>query len=197
MKRDIVDEIDALVDEQLAGGEPRTGFDFGDPTFPDCPHCGRRWHGLPITPRIATMYALRTFDEDYRAATDHGPVLCPGSDFIGPMPAPDIWPPKSDLSGWGSLRHSITAEIGDGAPGWLEELINTTLATVLDTVADLIGFTSDLTEAMASFEETLAREFGLEDALPVLEYRRWLPAPPENRRLPMPLEYARPIFPAL
>jgi hypothetical protein len=42
---DIVDRIDQLVDEQLAGGEPHTGYDFGDPKYPRCPHCSRHWHG--------------------------------------------------------------------------------------------------------------------------------------------------------
>lgn len=83
--RDIVDEIDALVEESMAGGEPRTGYSCGDPTFPRCGHCDRHWHGLPITERIAEMYADGVYDPEYLVAKDDSPVLCEGSEFIGPM----------------------------------------------------------------------------------------------------------------
>lgn len=93
MSDDILDRIDAVVDEQMAGGEPRGGYDHGDPHYPRCHHCGRHWHGLPITERIAAMYAAGRFDEDYRSADDDSRVLCQGSEFIGPMPAqpPRTW----------------------------------------------------------------------------------------------------------
>ena len=81
---DIIDRIDALVDEQLAGGEPENGFDFNDPDYPRCPHCDRNWHGLPITNKIATMYSWRQFDPEYSYADDDSGVVCEGSDFIGP-----------------------------------------------------------------------------------------------------------------
>ncbi len=55
----VIDEIDALVEEQLAGGEPETGYDFDDPDFPEC-RCGLNWHGLAV----------------------YG---CPGSDTEGPL----------------------------------------------------------------------------------------------------------------
>ncbi|MCX8559793.1 hypothetical protein OS122_02620 [Mycolicibacterium mucogenicum] len=73
---DIIDRIDALIDEQLAGGEPENGWDYGDPDFPECPRCGQDWHGLPIT---RTQWGL--YDEDGNHQTT---VLCEGSDFIGP-----------------------------------------------------------------------------------------------------------------
>lgn len=95
MTPDIVDDIDALVDEQLAAGEPERGFDFGDPTYPRCPHCDRHWHGLPLTQRVAIMYTLKRFDEDYRAAEDTSPMVCEGSDFIGPT-RPPVGPWLSD-----------------------------------------------------------------------------------------------------
>lgn len=82
--RDIIDDIDALVDEQMAGGEPRGGFDYGDPDYPRCPHCSEGWHGLKITRRMREMRWGGAFDEDYRYAADDSEVLCPGSDFIGP-----------------------------------------------------------------------------------------------------------------
>jgi len=39
------DEIGALVDEQMAGGEAKTGYDYDDPDYPRC-RCGCKWHGL-------------------------------------------------------------------------------------------------------------------------------------------------------
>ena len=71
---DIIDRIDELVDEQLAAGEPETGYDYGDPQYPRCPHCGRHWHGLPITQRIADMYRWRQYDPDYVYAEDDSPL---------------------------------------------------------------------------------------------------------------------------
>lgn len=93
---DIIDRIDELVDDQLAGGEPRQGYDYGDPNFPQCWRCGRHWHGLKITERIALMYAIGRYDETYSAAEDDSPVVCPGSDFIGPIPErhPRIYCPR-------------------------------------------------------------------------------------------------------
>ena len=95
---DIVDVIDALVDEQMAGGEPRRGYAYGDPTYPRCGHCNRHWHGLPITQRIAAMYARGRFDEKYLTVDDTSAVLCQGSDFIGPMPAEESATPVSPFS---------------------------------------------------------------------------------------------------
>lgn len=94
---DIIDRIDELVDESLAAGEPEGGYETWsvsdpDPDYPRCPHCQRHWHGLPITARIARMYATGQYDPDYEYATDTTPVLCDGSDFIGPIrpPRPQI-----------------------------------------------------------------------------------------------------------
>jgi len=84
---DIIDRIDELIDEQLAAGEPMTGYDYGDPQYPKCPHCGRHWHGLPITAAIARMYWLGQYEPAYIHADDTSPVLCDGSDFIGPVRA--------------------------------------------------------------------------------------------------------------
>lgn len=86
--RSLLDRIDALVDEQLDGGEPETGYDFDDPDFPGCPHCNRDWHGLAITERIERMRLYDVFDVNYKYAEDDSPVLCPGSDFIGPWATP-------------------------------------------------------------------------------------------------------------
>ncbi|QLF84873.1 hypothetical protein SEA_BBQVALINDRA_64 [Gordonia phage BBQValindra] len=66
----IIAEIDTLIDDQLAVGEPMNGYDFDDPDFPTCWHCGRDWHGLAITERMNEMRALGAFDEGYRIWED-------------------------------------------------------------------------------------------------------------------------------
>lgn len=100
---DIIDEIDALVDEQLSGYSQRTGYDY-NASQDRCWHCGEDWHGLKITARMEEMrqvyqqearrleylgegetgYAESVIDPDYRYADDDSDVLCPGSSFIGP-----------------------------------------------------------------------------------------------------------------
>lgn len=74
MSDDIVNRIDA----QLAAGEEHG-------TSAMCFHCHRHWHGLPITERVAEMYDKGLFDETYRTDTDTSRILCPGSEFIGPV----------------------------------------------------------------------------------------------------------------
>lgn len=85
---DLIDRIDALVDEQMADGEPANGYDFGDPDYPGCPHCHRQWHGLRITKRIESMRWSGEFDPEYSYTEDESPVLCEGSEFIGPRRPP-------------------------------------------------------------------------------------------------------------
>ena len=121
MSDDVVDRIDVLVDDQLAGGEPRRGHDYGDPTYPFCPHCDRHWHGLPITERVAGMYALGRFDEKYHSADDASRVLCEGSEFIGPM---------------SSEANAFTYAM---PPQWLEQLINDTAQYVSAQIGTVLG----------------------------------------------------------
>ncbi|UVK59011.1 hypothetical protein SEA_KAPPAFARMDELTA_73 [Gordonia phage KappaFarmDelta] len=103
--RDIVDDIDALIDEQLAAGESGQARRAADADR-RCGHCGRAWHGLAITARMEEMrreyltqvviarmngeefeYAESAILGDYRYADDDSTVLCPGSEFIGPLPS--------------------------------------------------------------------------------------------------------------
>ena len=88
---DIVDEIDALVDEQLSGYHGRSGYDY-NVNQQKCWHCGREWHGLQITTRMEGMRRVRWYDENYRHADDDSQILCPGSHFIGP------WATRSQLA---------------------------------------------------------------------------------------------------
>ncbi len=100
MTSDIIDRIDALVDEQLAAGEPEGGYESHaaaadpDPDYPRCPHCRRHWHGLRMTERIAHMYRLGQWDP----VEDQAPPR-PGYDFsqyadTAPATGPedDRWP---------------------------------------------------------------------------------------------------------
>lgn len=82
----VLDTIDQLVNDQLADGEPRTGYDYGDPQYPPCPHCDEKWHGLAITERMTEMRWRGELDPGYDHRADTSPVVCPGSRFIGPMP---------------------------------------------------------------------------------------------------------------
>ena len=121
MGENLVDRIGVLVDHQLAGGEPRRGCDFGDPTYPLCWHCDRHWHGLPITERIAGMYALSRFDDDYRFVDDDSRVLCEGSEFIGPMPS------EAD-----AYCYSMP-------PQWLDQLMSDTASYVAAHIGTVLG----------------------------------------------------------
>lgn len=118
---DVVDRIDALVRTQLAAGEPCGGHDFGDPTYPFCPHCDRHWHGQPVTERIAGMYALGQICPDYEAAADDSRVLCQGSDFTGPMPS------EADAYSYPT------------PPQWLEQLISDTAGYVSAQIGMVLG----------------------------------------------------------
>ncbi|WP_131810459.1 hypothetical protein [Mycolicibacter heraklionensis] len=77
-----MDTIDRLVDESLATGPVD---DYNTNRYDKCWHCDRDWHGIAITERIERMRWSGRFDEAYRVADDDSPVLCPGSDFIGPV----------------------------------------------------------------------------------------------------------------
>jgi hypothetical protein len=79
----LLDTIDELVDESLTVGPVD---DYNTNRYDKCWHCGRDWHGIPITERIEQMRWMGAFNETYRLADDDSAVLCPGSDFIGPVP---------------------------------------------------------------------------------------------------------------
>lgn len=77
--RDIIDEIDQLVDEQLQPG-PRRGGDYGQE---NCPHCNQPWHGLPVTAEMKRLQLLpwQKREEallDYSYKHDTSEVICPG-----------------------------------------------------------------------------------------------------------------------
>lgn len=99
---DIIDQIDELVDDSLAReNDQPSDYMSGYRDYPECPHCGRHWHGLRITQQIADMYAWGRFDEDYVAAEDDSRVVCEGSDFIGPQrPSPGWTVEIRPSAGW-------------------------------------------------------------------------------------------------
>ena len=119
MTDDIVNGIDQLVDDQIAGGERSAPGRFGGSAeYPRCSHCDREWHGLPITERIAKMDKRSEFDEGYRAETDDSRVLCRGSDYIGPMPLELVPLTMTGDSGFCQF------------PKWLDALIDDTWGLV-------------------------------------------------------------------
>ncbi|OCH80987.1 hypothetical protein [Gordonia sp. UCD-TK1] len=100
---DLIGDIDALIDDQLAQGEAVAEARADDADRP-CGHCGSDWHGLPITERLEEMrleygnrvaearrrgeepeYADSAIIDGYRYADDDSEVLCPGSEFIGAL----------------------------------------------------------------------------------------------------------------
>lgn len=122
---DIVDRIDQLVDEQLANYDNRSGYDHNIQQD-KCPHCDMDWHGLAITARIAIM-KITGYDEAYSYAEDDSPVLCPGSQHDGPVPA-DI------LENREKLAESV-APITDAL---LDNLFNPVARLSLDTTFESI-----------------------------------------------------------
>lgn len=84
---DIIDRIDELVDEQLQ--QEASGYDHNI-NQEQCWHCGRHWHGLPITEHIAWMYSVGRYDPEYLVDEDDSPIVCHGSEFIGPR-KPGRW----------------------------------------------------------------------------------------------------------
>ncbi|MGW4125076.1 hypothetical protein [Nocardia sp. NPDC004711] len=120
--RDVLTDIDALISEQLDAGEPETGYDYNDPTYPKCqwPGCWEGWHGLPITTRMREMRWHATMPADYRYRDDDSTVICPGGDFIGPpAPAkPYEWQRPEHYPDIGSLLYSAVSLFGDFAASW-------------------------------------------------------------------------------
>ncbi len=86
----VLDDIDELVEDSMREGEPRVGYSYGDPTFPECPnpYCEEPWHGLAITARMRWMRWRGVVDVDYAYRADDSPVLCPGSLHTGEWPLP-------------------------------------------------------------------------------------------------------------
>lgn len=122
MSNDIVDQIDALVDEQLANYDNRSGYDH-DVNQERC-RCGRDWHGLPITKRIDSMRSFGEFDPGYMYAEDDSPVMCVGSNTPGPWRQAGIWQLPDDPFGdsWGVRSVNWSVEIGNARAYSLDTL---------------------------------------------------------------------------
>ena len=123
--RDIVDDIDALVDEQLQQ-EP-SGYDHNI-NQSQCWHCGRDFHGLPITERMEQMRREYHYTgnvehlAEYRYAEDDSAILCLGSTAIGPArPGSRRWYFEEDagLVSAAYVRHAL----GLSMP-WIPDVAN-------------------------------------------------------------------------
>lgn len=141
----LLDTIDRLVDESLATGPVD---DYNTNRYDKCWHCDRDWHGIPITERIEQMRWSGRFDETYRVAEDDSPVLCPGSDFIGPVPS-RTRPPANWSSSVGSFhvevrpvtdlpprRYLNFGVMFDGYPAWIRRLGSQLLASSFADLPD-------------------------------------------------------------
>lgn len=78
--KDIVDEIDQLVDEQLT--HESSGYDHNI-NQQQCSYCREPWHGLAITRRMREMRMLPPQLQDialaeYNYADDTSEIICPG-----------------------------------------------------------------------------------------------------------------------
>jgi len=160
---DIINEIDALIDEQLEAGEPENGWDYSDPTYPKCPHCQRHWHGLRLTRRIVSMYNTGVYDPDYSYADDDSEILCEGSEFIGPVRPPKQW--DSAYSSWQTI-------IGGGLSGTRPELPNRRIVSVQIHRPSPFGHMRALLEEMTeSIQRDMRRIADLSISFPV--YPQW------------------------
>lgn len=115
--RDIVDAIDALVDEQLERYDTRSGYDY-NVGVDKCWHCGEDWHGLPITEHMRKMRRNGYLEPGYRYDEDTTRVLCPGSNVHTAGRPPAGWTikdilarpfvgtiPVTDLAGFEPIGH--------------------------------------------------------------------------------------------
>lgn len=192
---DIIDRIDELVDEQMAAGEDASDYLTGDHNYPRCPHCGRHWHGLPITDRIASMYQLGRMDPEYTAAEDNSRVVCEGSDFIGPQrPHPGV--PLTDQSRWSHAGHIHTwptfrVIVGGRAPRWMHHLLSHWQRLITDT-APSIALWDDQFQLLGRVE-TRTTPFPDLGELPDVDVKfgpeNWIH---EIRRLPLSLQFPHP-----
>ena len=124
----MLDDITALIDAVLADGEPETGYDYGDPTYPKC-RCGEDWHGLPITADMVMMRAVGYYVEAYSYKDDTSAILCPGSDVEGPLRPTPMSERVSETGRFQYVEHFNTDAAGR-AQRMLAE-IETTLAQIL------------------------------------------------------------------
>lgn len=158
-EQSVLDAIDELVDEQLARHEQRSSYDE-DVNQPTCWHCGEDAHALPIKQRMQEIRwlwrsSIRYYENEqrvspevaaeldaYRYDEDTSPVLCPGSDFIGPVATPQQieWAQEDISSGVVFLRSSTDSELA-AYQSVNQQILETMLAALgMDSVvSELIG----------------------------------------------------------
>ncbi|WP_032376685.1 hypothetical protein [Rhodococcoides fascians] len=105
----VLDDIDALVDEQMSQFDRRTGYDHNNrSTVPKC-RCGEDFHGLPITQTMQSMRLSGYMDPGYVYADDDSRIMCPGTEVEGPL-----WrePSRFATSEWGNNPYTQAALAG-------------------------------------------------------------------------------------
>ncbi|OZE98095.1 hypothetical protein [Rhodococcoides fascians] len=103
-EQSVIDQIDALIDEQLDAGEPIGGYDYNDPDFPKCGRCGWEWHGLPDHGCLGVNEGPETPPCPHCGQRWHTETLaplrtCEGSTFIGPR-RPTAFEEPRDADGY-------------------------------------------------------------------------------------------------
>lgn len=184
---DIIDEIDQLVDEQMAGGEPLGGFDYGNPDYPKCPHCDRDFHGIPLTERILDMRSLTGWDESYRVDTDDSPMVCEGSLFIGP-----IRPPRIRVSEI-KIGHNPSAPwvLFALSESVLDEMVRSAYLYAHDIATEVLGPREISFERIQAIVDALVTS-GLLDPPPISLLPEVVPNPPLPPQYSLPPQYYPP-----
>ncbi|QOH59847.1 hypothetical protein [Rhodococcus rhodochrous] len=152
--RDIVDAIDALVDEQLERYDTRSGYDY-NVGVDKCWHCGEDWHGLPITEHMRKMRRNGYLEPGYRYDEDTTRVLCPGSNVHTAGRPPAGWTIKDCILARPFVGNIPVADLAGFEPiGYLERPVRFS-----DPDDDPDDDTSDLTFRELSLQDLNRQDF--------------------------------------
>lgn len=195
---DIIDEIDQLVDEQMAGGEPIGGYDYGNPHYPKCPHCDRDFHGIPLTERILEMKHRTGWDENYRVDTDDSPMVCEGSLFIGPIRPQRIRVSAiaighNPIAPWVFFSEQVHED--SVVPGLSESVLEGMIRSIYlhahDVATEVLGPQEVVAERVQAILDALAAS-GLLDPPPISLLPEVVPNPPLPPQYSLPPRYYPP-----
>jgi hypothetical protein len=170
--RDIVDDIDRLVDEQIR--QEASGYDhnINQAKCPQ-PYCDADWHGLPVKQRMRRMRDRGHVDPTYVYADDDSPIICPGSLFEGEFTPPER-PDQAKLSKgeWVIPAGGVVRFYSASSNGWRElgTIAPGALRFTPDTVSDEVAAWGNAAPIRTDVQRTMSVEFtvtnpGLRDSL--------------------------------